>query len=529
MGHGSIPESVSLEDRERETMNEVLKLGREAGRGSGFIWAAVCVIGIHLCLSLIWPHMSMITPSCWIVVYGLAIVVTLREASTVPSRTRWRWWLLATYFGLAIGTYLCILNLEVWHHTSQSTAWLNSLLRAYRGLPLLLAVCTPEEDDTRVNRVLDILQTALIAVIFFVLFTPQLEKSFGVAATPLPDLLVNRYIYTQAGILALLSLLAVVTAMAEDSRVFQRVLAIYLCVAVPASIWTNQVLIQTWSVASASPLFVLSDLTLLAYIIAVPLSRDTLKPRVPGPRMLFLRLGASVILPLLAVLASMLLAMAGHHAAMGLVFGVASLAIYGLRATYGQFKLVAAQVDLEHVNERLEMLSQRDPLTGLYNRRWFAEQFQLEWRRAQRGDQPISLLLLDVDHFKLYNDTRGHAQGDACLQAISTLFVDQLSSRGDALVRWGGEEFVVMLPATDMDGMRVVARRIEEALAAAQLPHPVSPFGVVTVSIGGVTWVRPDGATNPDNLVMRADAALYEAKARGRNRIHLVREPAALV
>lgn len=493
-----------------------------AGGNLGFFGAAVALIFLHLSLSLKWPNYSPVTPGCWVAVYALAIVATLRESARVSPRTRWRWELLALYFTIAIGSFLSILYVELWPHFSPATQWINSLLRAYRGLPLLLAVCTPEEDENRVNRMLDVAQTGLIAVIFFMLFTPHLGSDPEGAARALPDLLVNRYVYTQAGILALLSLLAVFTAKTADSRVFHRVLALYLWIAVPGSIWTNQVLIQRSSVPAGSAWFVLSDLSLLAYIVAVRLSRDSVKPKEPGPKLLFLRLGASVFLPILAMLASMLLAVDGHHPALGVLFGVAALTVYGVRATYGHFKLLSAQADLHQINERLEMLSQRDPLTGLYNRRWFSERFLLEWRRAERTEQPISLLLMDVDHFKLFNDTRGHAEGDACLQTISTLFVDQLTRRGDALVRWGGEEFVVMLPATDLEGMRAVGRRLQEALADLRLSHPVSPFGVVTVSIGGVTWLRPDGATNPENLVMRADAALYEAKAMGRNRIHLV-------
>ena len=510
-------------------MNERTDVPRDAGASFGFTGVALSLICFHLSLSLRWPHVSMITPTCWIAIYALAIVVTLRESVRVSPRTRWRWQLLAIYFAIAIGSYLCILYVELWHHQSPATQWVNSLLRAYRGLPLLLAVCTPEEEDSRVNRMLDVTQTGLIAVIFFVLFTPHLDLNPDVAANALPDLLVNRYVYTQAGILALLSLLAVLTAKTPESRVFHRVLALYLCIAVPASIWTNQVLIQMWSVPSASVLFVLSDLSLLAYIMAVPLARDSLRLKVPGPKLVFLRLGASVFLPLLAMLASMLLAVGGGHPMLGALFGISALAVYGVRATHGQFRLITTQSDLQQTNERLEMLSQRDPLTGLYNRRWFAEQFPLEWRRAQRGEQPISLLLMDVDHFKLYNDTRGHTAGDSCLQAISTLFVDQLSRSGDALVRWGGEEFVVMLPATDLAGMRAVAAKMERALAELRLSHPASPFGVVTVSIGGVTWSQPDPTVGPDNLVMRADAALYEAKAHGRNRTHLVSVPATVL
>jgi len=155
-----------------------------------------------------------------------------------------------------------------------------------------------------------------------------------------------------------------------------------------------------------------------------------------------------------------------------------------------------------------------------------------------RGAAPVERAIMAGDAetgVSIMRLTEGLDSGPVCLAEREPIRPDDdygsLSVRlsavgGEALVRWGGEEFVVMLPATDMDGMRIVARRLEDALRGMRIAHPASPFGVVTVSIGGVTWLRPDGATNPENLVMRADAALYEAKAMGRNRIHLVRVPA---
>jgi diguanylate cyclase (GGDEF)-like protein len=506
-------------------MDQRLVATRKAAGRYTLLWAALGTVGLHFCLGMLFPQSAWITPTAWIAMYTLAFAATLRECRHVAPEARWRWRMVAINFSFSIVSFLCILYSEYLVPNSAGAAWLNDLRGTYRGLPLLLVLCAPEDADRRTNRFLDIAQTVLIALIFFVLFSPALLQSHAGGLTPLEASLVNRYGYTQSTILALLALLAVFTAKTADSRLFHRVLALYLWIGVPIGIWTNHFLVNTWVAPPASATFTLSDLCLLAYIAAVPLLGNTEAPQEPGRRLVFLRLAASAFLPLFGILASMLLAVAGHHPVLGIATGVISLALYGIRSTYGQFELLSVQWNLQAINERLEVLSQRDPLTGLYNRRWFSERFALEWRRAQLGQLPISLLMLDVDHFKLFNDTQGHTEGDACLQTVSTLLAEQLHRGADALVRYGGEEFVALLPNTDSDGAHQVVQKVMSSLAELRLPHPASPFGEITVSIGGVTWRAPDVESTPEQMILLADAALYQAKERGRNCVHLVNVP----
>ncbi|HEY9127770.1 MAG TPA: GGDEF domain-containing protein [Acidobacteriaceae bacterium] len=485
--------------------------------------AALSLVAAHLILSFLRPAQEWITPTAWISLYALALLATLRAAGEAPPRARWRWQMFAINFALAICSFAAILYAEypARGNASASAAalWLNDLFRAWRSLPLLLVACKPEERQRSLTRWLDACQILILAVIFFILFYPPFLLRAGGQPDPI---LVNRYSYTLAIVLACLAILATLTSRTSDSRHFHHVLALYLSIGVPINIWTNHLLINTLNVPPSSPLFVPSDLCLLAFIFAIPWFGENSRPRPPSQGLLFLRLGTPAFLPLFTILASMLLGVAGHHPVLAICTGVAGVIIFGVRSAYGQFQLLSVQWSLESDNQRLESLSQHDSLTGLYNRRWFAETFPAEWARAQRLQLPFSLLLLDIDHFKLFNDTQGHLAGDICLQSVSRLIATRVLRPGDALVRYGGEEFVVMLPGAGAEGASRIAKAIMQALEDARLPHSTSPFGYVTMSIGGISLDLPQPGALCDDLLLQADTALYEAKKQGRNRVRLI-------
>jgi diguanylate cyclase (GGDEF)-like protein len=182
-------------------------------------------------------------------------------------------------------------------------------------------------------------------------------------------------------------------------------------------------------------------------------------------------------------------------------------------------RLVAERTrQLEEANEILRQLSSQDGLTGLSNRRHFDEALTREWRRALRSRGPISLLMLDIDGFKAYNDSNGHQEGDECLKSVATALRDVLKRSGDLCARYGGEEFAVILPETGLDGAARVAETLRATVEALQIPHPKGPISpVVTVSIGA-HCLFPNESTNPAALISGADMALYMAKQTGRNR-----------
>lgn len=167
----------------------------------------------------------------------------------------------------------------------------------------------------------------------------------------------------------------------------------------------------------------------------------------------------------------------------------------------------------------LERLATRDGLTGVANRRCFDQTLSIEWRRATRESRALSLLMIDVDYFKRYNDTYGHQGGDECLRRIAGAMSNVVKRTSDAVARYGGEEFSILLPATDPGGARLVAERIRAAVEALALTHAQSEIADhVTVSIG-VASVMVSSGDMPAQLVGAADAALYRAKKEGRNRV----------
>ncbi|KQP18119.1 hypothetical protein ASF43_09760 [Pseudorhodoferax sp. Leaf267] len=177
-----------------------------------------------------------------------------------------------------------------------------------------------------------------------------------------------------------------------------------------------------------------------------------------------------------------------------------------------------SQLALETLNAQLETLSLTDGLTGVANRRQFDQALAVEWARGLRQRQPLALLMIDIDHFKRYNDQLGHPEGDACLRQVAQILSGCLRQPVERLMRYGGEEFAVLLADADAQAGARVAQRCEDAIAAAALPHPASPFAAVTVSIGVASRVpHPEGM--PEELVHAADAALYQAKQAGRARV----------
>ncbi|MBL0209607.1 MAG: response regulator [Holophagaceae bacterium] len=180
---------------------------------------------------------------------------------------------------------------------------------------------------------------------------------------------------------------------------------------------------------------------------------------------------------------------------------------------------VKNHIRVKRKQDTLRGLTLRDGLTGIANRRRFDEALREEWSRAARNQTQLSLIMLDVDHFKIFNDTYGHVAGDDCLRRIAEALTRSLLRPVDMVARFGGEEFVCLLPGTDAAGTQMVAERFRESVISMAIPHEHSPTEpVVTISQGLATMV-PVAEATPDLLLVEADNQLYEAKRNGRNRI----------
>ncbi len=191
-------------------------------------------------------------------------------------------------------------------------------------------------------------------------------------------------------------------------------------------------------------------------------------------------------------------------------------ALSRLRATQNRLREVTAQLSAS--NENLQYLSAHDTLTGLLNRRGFNDRLATAVAVARRNQTPLTLMLCDIDQFKLYNDRLGHPAGDSCLSLVGSLLRQVCRRPGDVAARYGGEEFALILPDTPKSGALTFARMVRRMFEAKALAHPASTVAPhVTVS-GGITTCVPTELSTPDGMITRADEALYVAKAKGRDR-----------
>ncbi|MFN2327894.1 MAG: diguanylate cyclase domain-containing protein [Chromatocurvus sp.] len=180
---------------------------------------------------------------------------------------------------------------------------------------------------------------------------------------------------------------------------------------------------------------------------------------------------------------------------------------------------VNTHLQLKHKTDLLEQYARLDGLTGIPNRRLFDEQLDLEIRQSLREGHPLSVVMIDIDHFKPFNDNYGHGAGDQCLRQVSTTLSAAAKRPADRVCRYGGEEFVALLPNTDADGARQLAETMRNRTEHLGIKHAHSSVGpVVTISLGTATF-NPEEGADQTFLLKRADQALYEAKHAGRNRV----------
>lgn len=181
-------------------------------------------------------------------------------------------------------------------------------------------------------------------------------------------------------------------------------------------------------------------------------------------------------------------------------------------------ELVELTKQLESANKMLRNLSYLDSLTDIPNRRYFDDLLQVEWNRTMRSSSPLSLIMVDIDHFKFFNDAYGHQAGDRCLQKIAKVLYASVKRPGDFVARYGGEEFIAVLPEIDKEDACHIAERMRLDVIALAIPHAASPVvNLVTISLGVASMI-PTNNSSPRNLIEMADKALYKAKQEGRNK-----------
>lgn len=183
-------------------------------------------------------------------------------------------------------------------------------------------------------------------------------------------------------------------------------------------------------------------------------------------------------------------------------------------------RLQDSLTEIEILKRDLTEQASRDPLTNLYNRRYFDVAVQREMARCEREAKPLSLILMDLDHFKMFNDHYGHAAGDTCLRVVARSIQASAKRATDLAARYGGEEFLLLLPDTDLQGAVRMAEDLRAAVQSLEVEHKQSSHGMVTLSLG-VAVNKPEYLQDAQHLIRSADIALYAAKENGRNRVHL--------
>lgn len=391
-------------------------------------------------------------------------------------------------------------------------AGLSMLLYVLYGVPLTFALASPDDEVWHLRAVDACLALALGYLFFvhtdtFVIVDRDSEQ--GMAQLRLMFDVENIFI-------ALFALVRYVASVDAQRRSFFGTLLVFACVYLAAAAYINHF-------EHDSEFGVLADVVigvpflLLAVLAQRPVGAEP-APQSSARLMHLVRAGSPLMLPVSVLVVSGFLV--STHLWLAVAGFVVAFVGYGLRS-------VLAQVRWFEKHQALDALARLDPLTGLANRRQFDEAMQREWARARRSRHGMALLLADIDHFKRLNDVFGHQAGDAHLRTVARALADGVTRPGDLVARYGGEEFIALLPACNIDGARQVAERMRACVEALRLPGP-DENAVVTVSVG-VAAVEVAVADAPFALIDAADAALYEAKNGGRNRVawRMLGSPAA--
>ena len=413
---------------------------------------------------------------------------------------------------LAVATVVIHVTLFNWYVPSTSYTY---LLFVSWGIPLLyVAVSYGDPGSSRWQKALDAALLTLLGLLYWLSIRDVLDVHGEVSEAG--DRYVRWTFDVESAFLAAAHAFRWLTSAPGATRRFFGITSLFLAGYTGCIGLHNHFLAENdpgWlsDLGDALPPVPFIALLLMLYHYRDTRASDSVDSRL-APRV---ALGVAPVLFLAAIFALGYCIDAGH-ALQGLVVSGLAMGVYILRVIQTQYRYVSAQDKLQGMAEVLERLSYTDAVTDLPNRRAFDRAFAREWAASARGPNGISVLMIDIDKFKEYNDLHGHHAGDRCLRAVARLAAGALHRPSDFCGRYGGEEFIIVLPATPLEGAEMVARRIIGNIHAANLPHAKGIDGRVTLSIG--VAARSCGDLQAQTLVERADQNLYRAKALGRNR-----------
>jgi diguanylate cyclase (GGDEF)-like protein len=491
------------------------------------LWA--CAAGfacLHAaCIVLLHSHADAVSSFFLIVTPTLASLSCFHRAHHSPARIRHLWCLAS--LALVLWTLGAVLSAreEFFLHANSDVGSNSQIVFFLYGIPLLVAIAAPTESQwSPLFVAIDSVQVLIMglatyALIFNVVpFTHQRIEPVSVHVVVLAFDIENL-------VLACVSTFRFrASPAAEEDRHFFRILAIFLWVYAAFAALYNHV-----TIVNPGPMGfydVIQDLPFLslAVLALFPPRWDRRLSRSSFGAILAVLLDNASPFFFPAAIFSLGIAIASHHFGTGVSAIAASLAVYGVRSTLLQFRYHRSQIEARAARDAMEVVSLTDQLTGVSNRRHFDRVFDSEWNRRSRQRDPLSLILIDIDHFKMINDQFGHGEGDICLRQVANALKASLQRESDSVARYGGEEFAALLPGTDAKGAEAVALRMQVIIRGLKLRTNTAAGNTVTISIGIATSDSTSFQT-AQTLFEAADQALYRAKQNGRNRIE--QEPSA--
>jgi diguanylate cyclase (GGDEF)-like protein len=499
------------------------------------ICLSVTVLCAHSVLAALFPESQADLLYGFITASTLfAFAACLWRAWHCPPGMKAHWLLLGAGLLCWAVAIVMIGTAEFLYHPSVTTATIEDFFFFFYGVPLLLAIAMPEKSQkSAAFFLLDLIQAIAAGYLAYVALFGVLPFT-RIPRNPISQFSLVIVFDVENLILATLATAQLaVSARGSHERQFFKILSSYLWLyAVCITLYNHLIAVTD---ITASHLTLTNALATLANVPFLVLAVSTflfsrpdqceLEPAEKTHISLLINNARPIFLGLALVALSAYVAPQHLKVALGFIFG--AFVIYGIRSALLQSRLQQTRSALEKANARLEELALQDGLTGIANRRCFDNRLDAEWARAHRSERPLALLLIDVDHFKRLNDSKGHVAGDDCLQSLASIVHGVLRRPGDLLARYGGDEFVALLPETDAAGAMCVASMMMEALA--EQGWNLSVTGTPrTVSIGCSCWDARHHAT-AEELLEAADKALYLAKQGGRNRAEFMEIETAAV
>ena len=445
-----------------------------------------------------------------VISYGFLILAPLLAgaASLICARTS-----KAALNWYALGLSLCLWDagmaatwyMDVIAPVTTDLSGLSMLFYVLYGVPLTFVVASPNDEIWPARLIDAALALALGGLFFACIFTFATMTGANDAGMRQLRLMLD----VQNLFILVFNLVRYKASTDRFQKDFFRTTTVFAGVYMLAAAYINH---QEMNSDYGGLIDVLIDVPFL--VLAVMASRrfagppETRSPLASPQTSLIVRAASPIMLPLTLFAISCLLVF--HKPALAVAGFVIALLGYGARTVLVQLRVQTDKNQLEH-------LSRIDPLTELANRRHFDETLSQEFRRALRSQESLSLLMVDIDHFKILNDTYGHPEGDQYLRKVSRALNACASRSSDLVARYGGEEFAIVLPGIGTEAATHIAQRILSTVVGLALPSP-SVRGIVTVSIG-VASTEGAWATDRAQLVAAADAALYKAKQSGRNQV----------